>query len=369
MDFYHNRRTQLLRDGKEGDTDAVLVTDPTNVRYLCEFPAAEAVLVSAKGTFVVFPDDALPARKHTPPDLFPVPRADGADLSVAVAEAVRTAGAKSVGVEADHLTVATLRRFAEAVGKTSLRPLSGQVEVLRQSKDPSEVEAVRKAVGVASRALLMFRAILREIDTELDLVRQMDQLILRAGADAAAFPSVVALGDNSGLSVLRPTTDRPVAEASKLFVRWGVELGYCGVISRTFRSPFGAPPLRKTKAERTAHSYNKVSAAVRQAMHAAVEAVRPNATAGDVAKAAHAQLAAAGFDQFAAAEIGHGVGLAHREGPFLLPTDTTPLVPGMVLNITPQVRIPDWGMVKLSQTVSVTREGVTDLGGGPGNDE
>ncbi len=369
MDFYQNRRTQLLRNGKSDDTDAFLVTDPNNVRYLCEFPTAEAVLVSAKGTFAVFPNDAVPARKHTPPELFPVPRADGSALSAAVAEAVRAAGAKSVGVEADHLTVATLSRMAAAVGKTHLRPLAGRVEEMRQTKDPSEVEEVKKALGVAARALLMFRAILRELDTELDLVRQMDQLVLRAGANAPAFPSVVALGDNAGLSVLRPTADRPVAEASKLFLHWGAELGYCGVMARTFRSPFGTAPLRKTKTERTGYSYEKVSAAVRLAKQAAVEAIRPNATAGDVAKAAHAKLAAAGFDQFAAAEVGHGVGLVAREGPFLTPTDTTPLVPGMVLNITPQVRIPEWGLMKFSQTVAVNREGTTDLGGGPGHDE
>ncbi len=369
MDFYHNRRTQLLRGGKADDADAYLITHPANVRYLSEFDAAEAVLVSPKGAFVVFPDDAVPARKHLPAEFFPVPRAEGVEPTAAAAEAVRAAGAKSVGVEADHLTVTALHRLAETVGKATLRPLSGRVEDLRQTKDPSEVEVVKKAVSVAARALLMFRAILREVDTELDLVRQMDQLLLRAGANAPAFPSVVALGDNAGLSVLRPTADRPVAEASKLFARWGAEVGYCGVISRTFRSPFGAPPLRKTKTERTAHSYEKVGAAVRQAIQAAVEAVRPNATAGDLAKAAHARLAAAGFDKFAAAEVGHGVGLTPREGPFLLPTDTTPLVPGMVLNITPQVRIPEWGMMKLSQTVVVNREGVTDLGGGPGTDD
>lgn len=242
VDFYHNRRTQLLRGGKADDADAYLVTRPTNVRYLCEFDAAEAVLVSGKGAFVVFPDDAVPARKHLPPEFFPVPRADGVSPTAAAVDAVRAAGAKSVGVEADHLTVSALHRLAEAVGKTPLRPLTGRVEDLRQTKDPSEVEAVKKAVGVAGRALLMFRAILREVDTERDLVRQMDQLLLRAGANAPAFPSVVALGDNAGLSVLRPTADRPVAEASKLFVRWGAELGYCGVMARTFRSPFGTPP-------------------------------------------------------------------------------------------------------------------------------
>jgi Xaa-Pro aminopeptidase len=369
VDFHHNRRAQLLRGGKTDDVDAYLVTHRPNVRYLTGLDTAEGVLLSAKGTFVVFPELAVPARKTLPADVTPVPRADGVGVDTAAAEAVRAAGVKAVGVEAEHLSVAGMHRLADAVGKTPLRPFSGRVEDLRTTKDPSEVEAVKKAVTVGGRAMLMFRAILREIDTELDLSRQMDQLLLRAGANAPAFPSVIALGDNGGEAVHKPSADRPVAEVSKVFVRWAADLGYCGVLARTFRSPFGAPPLRKTKTERTAYKYDEVGAAVRRAMRAVVEAVKPDATAGDLAKAAHAQLAAAGFDKFAAAEVGHGVGLEPHEGPFLRPGDKTPLLSGMVINICPLVRIPDWGVVQYSHTVVFNRDGVTDLGGSPAADD
>jgi Xaa-Pro aminopeptidase len=370
VDFYHNRRTQLLRGGKADEVDAHLVLHPANVRYLTGLDVAEGVLVSAKGTFAIYPEAAVPPRKLLPAEVTAVPRADGITVEAAAAEAIRTAAAKAVGVEGERLPVAALHRLAEAVGKTPLRPLSGRVEDLRATKDPSEVEAIKKALGVGGRALLMFRAILREIDTELDLCRQMDQLLLRAGADAPAFPTQVALGDNGGAAVLRPTTDRPVSEASKVFVRWGAAAeGYCGVFARTFRSPFGAPPLRKTKLERTAHAYDKVNAAVRAAVTAAADAARPEATAGELATAAHAQLAAAGFDKYAALEVGHGVGVEPHEGPFLRPDDPTPLHLGMVLHLTPQVRIPEWGIVKHSRTVVVTRDGVSDLGGYPATDD
>lgn len=362
MDFFHNRRAQLLRGGKADEVDAYLVTRPTNVRYLTGLDSAEAVVLSAKGTFVVFPEEAVPPRKQLPPEITPVPRAEAVGPPAAIAEAVRAASPKAVGVEGEHLTVAALHRLVEAIGKTPLRPLNGRVEDLRTTKDPSEVDAVRKAVAVGSRAMLMFRAILREVDTELELCRQMDQLLLRAGANSPAFPSVVAFGDRGGAAVVRPGTDGPVAEVSKLFVRWGAEVGYCCSLARTLRSPFGAPPLRKTKHERTAYKYDEVSEAVKEATAAAIAAVRPEATVGDLAKAAHAKLEAAGFAKFAAPEVGHGVGLEPREGPFLVTTDTTPLMQGMVVNVTPQVRIPEWGIVKFSRTVVINREGVTDLG-------
>ncbi len=368
MDFYHNRRSQLLRGAKADDVDAYLVTRPVNVRYLTGLDATEAVLVSPRGLYAVLPTDGVPTRKLLPAEITPVPR-EGDAVEPALAEAVRAAGARVVAVEAEHLSVAQFHRLVAAVGKAPLRPLSGRVEDLRATKDPSEVEAIKKAAAVAGRAMLMFRAVMREADTGRELSRQMDQLLLRAGANTPAFPSVVALGELGGEAVLRPDDERPVAEVSKVYVRWGAELGYCAVFTRTFRSPFGTPRLRKTRHERTAYKYDEVGAAVRQAMAAAVAAVRPEATAGDVAKAAHAQLTAAGFATFAPAEVGHGVGLEPREAPFLRPGDKTPLRSGMVLNIAPQVRIPDWGTVQYSHTVVVTREGAIDLGGGPPSDE
>ncbi|MCU0705670.1 MAG: Xaa-Pro peptidase family protein [Fimbriiglobus sp.] len=369
MDFHQNRRAQLLRGSKTDDVDAYLVTHPANVRYLSGFDTADAVVVSNKGAFVVFPAEAIPAKKLLPQDVTPIPRADD-DTLPAIAEAVKATGGRAVAIEGDHLTVTALQTLVAAVGKTPLKPLTGRVELLRQTKDPSEVDAIRRAVAIGGRAMLMFRAILREVDTELELCRQMDQLLLRAGAHTPAFPSVVALGESASAVVLRPTHDRPVSEVSKLFIHWGAEVGgYCGTLARTLRSPFGAPPLRKTKNERTAVAYDKVSVAVRQAIQAALAAIQPESTVADVAKAAHTQLAAAGFDKYAAAEVGHGVGLTPREGPIVRPDNSTPLFPGMVITICPQVRIPDWGMVKYSQVVVVNREGFTDLGGGPAADE
>lgn len=370
MDFYHNRRTQLLRGGKADEVDAYLVTHRPNVRYLTGLDAADAVLVTPKGTFALCREELTGLFKGAGADITPVPRADGVGVEQSAAEAVHKAGSKAVGVEAEHLPVAALQRLTAGVGKTPVRPLGGRVDGLRATKDPSEVEAVRKAIKTAERAMLMFRAILREADHEVDLCRQMDQLLLRAGADAAAFPSVVAVGDNGGEPLLRPTTDKPVGESSRLFVRWGaVADGYCGVVTRTFRSPFGAPPLRKTKHERTAYSYEKVGAAVRQAVKAALDAIQAEATIGDLAAAAHAQIAAAGFEAFTAPEVGCGVGLEPREGPFVRPGDKSPLLPGTVLTLAPVVRIPGWGRVQYTTTVVVNREGYTDLGGSPAADD
>lgn len=370
MDFYHNRRAQLLRGGKADEVDAYLVTHRPNVRYLTGLDAADAVLVTPKGAFALCREELAGRCKSESHDLTPLPRAEGVSVEQSAAEGVQKVGSKAVAIEADHLPVAALHRLAAAVGKTPVKPLGGRVDALRTTKDPSEVEAVRTALKRAERAMLMFRAVLRESDHELDLSRQMDQLLLRAGADAPAFPSLVAVGDSGGEPLPIPSTDKVVGESSKLFVRWGAEVdGYCGVIARTFRSPFGAPPLRKSKHERTAHSYDKVAAAVRQALKAALDAIQPEATLGDVAAAAHAPIAAAGYEQFTTTEVGCGVGLEAREGPFVRPGDKTPLLPGMVLALAPVVRIPNWGRMQYTTVAVVNREGYTDLGGTPAADD
>ena len=46
---------------------------------------------------------------------------------------------------------------------------------MRAVKDASEIEAVRGAVRVAERAFSMFKSMLRESDTEKDLVNALER--------------------------------------------------------------------------------------------------------------------------------------------------------------------------------------------------
>jgi Xaa-Pro aminopeptidase len=357
MDFYRTRRSGMLRFAKADEVDTYLITAPTNIHYLSGRRTADALVIGAKGGVVVggaAADDDLTA--------FPVKA--GAKPEQAIAEAIQKLGAKAVGVEAGGCPVGLFQKLTAALPKVSFKAVADRPEGMRAVKDPSEVEHLRKAVRVAERAYVMFRAVMRETETEIDLGHLMDRFVRQAGAAASAVPATVSLGENGGDPNHVPT-DKQLGEVSKALVLWGADVGYCSVLARAFRSPFEPQLLRKTKQERTGFPFEKVTAAVKDAHKAALAKVKPGGTAVEVAAAAHAALAAAGYADYAGYEVGHGVGLLPREAPFLSAANPTELISGMVLAVAPEVRMAGWGGVKHGTCVMVTRDGYTDLTSGP----
>lgn len=357
MDFHRTRRNALLRFAKADEVDAYLVTDRANVRYLSGSRTATALVVGPKGGAVVGDPQAGGAD-----DLTPVAGKPGMKAEQVIADAVHKVGAKAVAVEAAGCPVGLYHKLTAALPKVAVKAAPDRVEAVRMVKDPSELEELRRAVKVAERAYVMFRAVMRESETEIDLGHLMDRFVRQAGAKAAT--AAVSLGETGGDPAHVPT-DKQLGEVSKLLVVWGADVGYWGVLARAFRSPFEPQLLRKTKFERTGFPFDKVQAAVRQAHQAAVAKVRPGVPAAEVAAAAFAVLDAAGYAGYAATEVGHGLGLQPHEGPFLAGSADTELAAGMVLAVAPEVRIPDWGGVKYGTCLMVTRDGATDLTSGP----
>jgi Xaa-Pro aminopeptidase len=96
--------------------------------------------------------------------------------------------------------------------------------------------------------------------------------------------------------------------------------------------------------------------AVREAQEAAIAAVRPGVSAGEVDAAARKVLRKAGLGRYFTHSTGHGVGLEIHEAPRVAAGQKELLKPGMVITIEPGVYFPgEWG-VRIEDMVAV-REG------------
>src|SRR5262249_60205008 len=82
-------------------------------------------------------------------------------IQQAGAEVVRKLGARSVGFESGHLTVADFETICGEAKTVSWKGCSDRVETLRAVKDPSEVAEIRARIGWAERAFEPFRARVR----------------------------------------------------------------------------------------------------------------------------------------------------------------------------------------------------------------
>jgi Xaa-Pro aminopeptidase len=96
---------------------------------------------------------------------------------------------------------------------------------------------------------------------------------------------------------------------------------------------------------------------VREAQQAALDAVKPGVTTGEVDEAARRVLRKAELGKYFTHSTGHGVGLEIHEPPRVAPGQKTVLKPGMVITIEPGVYFPgEWG-VRIEDMVAVTQGG------------
>jgi len=99
--------------------------------------------------------------------------------------------------------------------------------------------------------------------------------------------------------------------------------------------------------------HREIHAVVLEAHDAAIAAVRPGATTGEVDAAARHSIDAAGYGERFFHRVGHGLGLEIHEAPSLDPGSQTVLEPGMVFTIEPGVYIPGFGGVRIEDDVVV----------------
>ena len=361
MDFYSNRRANLLRAVKPLGVEAVLVTHEPNVRYLTGFAGGSSfVLISSKQATLISDDRFAEQLKEEFPTLDAHVRPHHKSTPQATAELIVKAGYKSVGVEGDHIALNELEYYKTECPKVAFSSFPNEIEKLRAIKDPMEVEQIRTAIKAAERAFHMFKATLRDQDTEKDMADNLEKYIRRAGAFCAPFPVIVAVGDRGALPHAVPGL-RTLGEASKVLVDFGADCGYKCDLTRTLKSPFGVNPNRKNKMERTGHSLEEIHGVVVAAQEAAAATLRAGVPAKDVDAAARKVIQKAGFEDFFNHGLGHGLGLEYHELPRVRQNSEDVLEAGMVITLEPGIYLPGWGGVRMEDDYLVTREGCLPL--------
>ena len=361
MDYVAQRQHDLLRTVKSDGVDSILVTNPVNVSYLTGFTGDSSYLVLGPNTTVLISDSRFAIQlQEECPGLDVHIRPHSQPLTIAAGEVLSKARLKSIGLEATHVSLALYDALKSATKGSAFDPLPGRIEMSRAVKDPSEVEQIRTAVRAAELAFGMFKAMLRDSDTEKDLVDAMEGYIRRTGAVGSSFSTIVAVGERGALPHAVPT-NRTVGGASKMLVDWGADMRYKSDLTRTFRTPFGTNPTRRSRTERTAHDFEDVYAAVAQAQDAAAKAAVPGATGHDVDTAARGVLEKAGYGEFFTHGTGHGIGLEVHELPSLKANSKDVLQAGMVITIEPGVYVPEWGGVRIEDDFLVTKDGTIRL--------
>jgi Xaa-Pro aminopeptidase len=255
-----------------------------------------------------------------------------------------------IGIESLPLHLG--KRLATKFHSADLAEIDGWTEALRVVKTAGEIAKIHQACRLCSTA----QATLRHAALNGDL-RGMTEIAIfdlfllameqQAGERLPVLADLVAGGRTAGVGGL-PTT-YTVQAADPVLADVVPRLnGYWGDICNVH---FAGEPSADLK---------RYYVAARNALDAAISAVRPGVLANEIDRIAREAIAKQGYPPYPH-HTGHGLGVAYHEEPRICGYNSTPLEAGMVIALEPGVYVEGVGGVRLEHVMVVTDNGAEIL--------
>ncbi|MDP3741464.1 MAG: Xaa-Pro peptidase family protein [bacterium] len=340
--------------------EAFLVLTRINRQYLSGFTGSSGVVVIWKNRAELFVDDRYTIRakkesdlavqnlKELPFTLNPSPRGRGAGVRIGIEDRITLREAALL--ERDHPAAKWV-------------PTRDIVENLRAVKSAEELKNIKKGSAIIDAT---FRHIVRtlktpplipplmrggrgrgrerKIFTETDIAQEIERFGKKLGADALAFDSIVAFGENAA-APHHFSSNQKIRKGNFLLLDFGFLVkGYHSDFTRTLF--VGSPSKKQEKV------YNTVLGAQMRA----IEAIKPGVKASQIDAVARRFIGQSGFGKYFTHNTGHGVGLEIHELPNFSTKSEDGLDKNMIVTVEPGIYIEKWGGVRIEDMVVVVKD-------------
>ncbi|MBQ9000743.1 MAG: aminopeptidase P family protein [Eggerthellaceae bacterium] len=249
-----------------------------------------------------------------------------------------------LGIE-DTITYAEFVKMVERFKTEALAPTSEVVLGLRAVKDAGEITRLKAAQAVTDAAFAHIVKFMRPGMTEREVQLELEDFMVRHGAQGLAFRSIVATGENGADPHAVPGRARLEAGQCVVLDFGAKAYGYCSDMTRTVF--LGRPQGIMAAAWET----------VRRANEAVEAMLKPGVTGAAAHELAERVLEEGGFGGKMGHGLGHGVGLDVHELPTLNPRYKKPLVAGNVVTVEPGIYLPGKFGMRLEDFGVITNTG------------
>ena len=230
---------------------------------------------------------------------------------------------------------------------------------LRSVKAPEEIEQMRAAGRALSAGMQAAIDAVRPGMLETEVLAEAEYAMAKAGSMGSSFRMQVLT--HSRQLNLHPYASRtPIEDNGPVVIHLGASCD--GYTAKMCRTVFLGNPKPESL---------RVYEVLKEAQRAAIEALRPGVTCGEVYDRAAACVAAQGYGkQWVMDQIGYGVGIRQSEFyPIIAKNSPTVLRENMVVDLLlPTIYIPGVGGPRITDTVLITKDGteyLTDFPAGP----
>lgn len=322
------------------EVDALLVTTPSNRRWVSGFTGTAGVVLVTPDRAVVATDSRYYEQVGVQATACTLLRANGA-MSEWLPELLAGLGGKRVGFEPADMTVAAYEEWTREAGslpggdRPTLNAAPKAIEALRAVKDAEELDALTRAVLLGDAACEHARAVVEPGMTERQLAWEVQRYAIEHGAEDLSFPTIIAGGPWGALPHAIPR-DVPLVAGTGVVMDLGVRVdGYCSDLTRTIF--LGEPD----------EQFRRIYDIVLTAQETAEERIEAGMTGQQAHEIAATVIREAGYGDAFGHGLGHGVGLDIHEAPRLRPRSEDVLEDGQVVTVEPGIYIPGWGGVRI----------------------
>ena len=331
------------------NVDGCIIFSEENRRYFTGFPSSDGVLIASKNGCVYFEDGRYIEAAQSEVTACEVRLLKRLDLQLP--EIIEELKIKTLAVEVSKISLERFL-FLQKICKDTEVVSSDECEKIiikmRSEKTKTELQKMKKAQAIAEQG---FEYILKEISTEKterELALMLDFFMMKNGAEAPAFETILI----SGAATSKPhgvPSDEKVKNGF-ITMDFGAQIdGYKSDMTRTVA--IGSLSSKQIEVYET----------VLKAQSAALKKAGKNVKCSDVDFAARKVIEDAGYGEYFTHANGHSVGLEIHESPNCSPRSTAVLNVGNIMTVEPGIYIPENFGVRIEDMIYITENGIENL--------
>ena len=338
-----------------GEVDALLLTSVYNRLYAAQYRVAEGVAVVTREGAYYFTDSRYieAAEKNLKGFTVRMTHPGSSEIE-RINEVIGEHTIKKLGFEENDMTYGDYLRYNEALHAV-LVPMQAKIDAFRATKEPWEIELMRKAQAITDQTFSELCKIIQAGMTEKELEAELLYRLYKHGAEGPSFDPIVVSGPNTSLPHGVPG-ERKLEFGDFITMDFGcIYGGYCSAMTRTVALGFVSEEM------------DKVYKTVLKAQLAGIAATKAGVAGRDIDGTARKVIADAGYGDYFGHGYGHSLGILIHEAPNANTRNDQPMPAGAVVSAEPGIYLPGKFGVRIEDVTVITETGCEVLTKSPKN--
>jgi Xaa-Pro aminopeptidase len=334
---------KILSKMNELEVDGLFLINNSNIRYISGYTGSDSyILITAdKKVFITDARYTEQAQIECKDFIILEWKKNRCSLEEFIAEEVAELGIKRLGFERNYMSYDLYDRFVTKMPTVELIPTKDIIESFRYIKNDTEIEYIKKAASFADIAFEKILGYIKPGLTENEIVLELEYYLKKAGSEGVGFPTILVSGKK---------TSMPHGIPSEKKIEYGdlITMDFGGLYNG-----YHSDMTRTVAVGKVDDEQRKIYKIIKEAQQRGIDALK-NGVVGNIPdQRVREIIGQAGYIDKYYPGLGHGVGLDIHEAPFMGIESKDILKTGCVVTVEPGIYIPNWGGVRIEDTVLV----------------